>query len=107
LPLIGSDWHSPISSDLDLVSIAGQAHGAGAQHGAVSALSSAQLPNMGCLSARYDAVQCLSASGVMSFLGALETPRELQEFASQVSATDCHGLPLIASDWHSTSLPRR
>jgi hypothetical protein len=54
---------------------------------------------MGCLSARYDAVQCLSASGVMSFLGALETPRELQEFASQVSATDCHGLPLIASDW--------
>jgi hypothetical protein len=43
---------------------------------------------MGCLSARYDAVQCLSASGVMSFLGALETPRELQEFASQVSATD-------------------
>jgi hypothetical protein len=54
---------------------------------------------MGCLSARYDAVQCLSASGVMSFLGALETPRELQEFASQVSATDCHGLPLIGTDW--------
>jgi hypothetical protein len=53
---------------------------------------------MGCLSARYDAVQCLSASGVMSFLGALETPRELQEFASQVSATDCLGLAWIGSD---------
>jgi hypothetical protein len=98
LALTGSDWHSPISSDLDIVSFAGQAPGAGAQHGAASALSSTQLPNMGCLSARYDAVQCLSASGVMSFLGALETPRELQEFASQVSATDCLGLARIGSD---------
>ena len=86
------------ATDLKLVSLAGQAPGACVQHGAFTALSSAHLPNMGCLSARYDAVQCLSASGVMSFLGALETPRELQEFASQVMASDGLGWPRMASD---------
>ena len=86
------------ATDLKLVSLAGQAPGACVQHGAFTALSSAHLPNMGCLSARYDAVQCLSASGVMSFLGALETPRELQEFASQVMASDGLGWPRMASE---------